>query len=120
MSGSVIRNAIVDLRRMTLRSAKRRRPPPAIESASTAASTILTLLRASYVSRAQRSTKWCAADPGPLRSVAVPDQRRTAALRFALRRVRDTSHQSLAAAGALNPAKEPAAARGGAAIRPVG
>src|SRR5262249_39854243 len=26
------------------------------------------------VSRAQRSTKWCAADPGPLRSVAVPGQ----------------------------------------------
>src|SRR5262249_2292789 len=31
-----------------------------------------------WVSRAQRSTKWCAADPGPLRSVAVPDQRCTA------------------------------------------
>src|SRR5438445_135319 len=29
------------------------------------------------VSRAQRSTKWCAADPGSLRSVAVPDQRRS-------------------------------------------
>jgi hypothetical protein len=28
-------------------------------------------LAASRVSRAQRSTKWCAADPGPLRSVAV-------------------------------------------------
>jgi hypothetical protein len=27
---------------------------------------------------------------GPLRSVAVPDQRRTAPLRFALHRVRDT------------------------------
>ena len=42
------------------------------------------------VSRAQRSTKWCAADPGPLRSVAVPDQRCTASLRYALHRVRDT------------------------------
>src|SRR2546427_8778669 len=29
------------------------------------------------VSRAQRSTKWCAADPGPFQSLAVPDQRRT-------------------------------------------
>src|SRR5215813_11953348 len=59
MSGSVIRNAIVDLRRMTLRSAKRRRPPPAIESASTAASTILTLLcghRLNHMSRAQRGS----------------------------------------------------------------
>jgi len=37
----------------------------------------------SSVSRAQRSTKWCAADPGPLRSVAVPDQRCTAPLCFA-------------------------------------
>jgi hypothetical protein len=27
------------------------------------------------VSRAQRSTQWCAADPGPFQSVAVPDQR---------------------------------------------
>jgi hypothetical protein len=66
------------------------------------------------VSRAQRSTseaKWCAADTdlgftrdrrsnarksgkldlrGSYRSVAVPDQRRTASLRFALRRIRDT------------------------------
>jgi hypothetical protein len=42
------------------------------------------------VSRAQRSTKWCAADPGSLRSVAVPDQRCTASLRCALHRIRDT------------------------------
>src|SRR5262249_16954229 len=59
MSGSVIRNAIVDLRRMTLRSAKRRRPPPAIESASTATSTMLTLLcshRLNHMSRAQRGS----------------------------------------------------------------
>src|SRR6266511_5383655 len=45
------------------------------------------------VSRAQRSTseaKWCAADPGSSQSVAVPDQRRTAPLRFALHRIRDT------------------------------
>src|SRR5262249_39517602 len=114
MSGSVIRNAIVDLRRMALRSAKRRRPPPSIGSASTAASTMLTLL---MVSRAQRSTKWCAADPGPPRTLAVPDQRCTASRRFALHRIRDTWN---AAAGALNPVKEPAAARGGAAIRRVG
>src|SRR5439155_21002212 len=47
----------------------------------------------SSVSRAQRSTseaKWCAADPGSSQSVAVPDQRRTAPLRFALHRIRDT------------------------------
>jgi hypothetical protein len=30
------------------------------------------------VSRARRITQWCAADPGPLRSVAVPEQRCTA------------------------------------------
>ncbi len=66
------------------------------------------------VSRAQRSTseaKWCAADTdlgftrdrrlnarksgmpdlrGSSESVAVPDQRRTAPLRFALHRIRDT------------------------------
>jgi len=42
------------------------------------------------VSRAQRSTKWCAADPGPFQSVAVPDQRCTAPLRYALHRIRDT------------------------------
>jgi zinc protease len=42
------------------------------------------------VSRAQRSTKWCAADPGSLRTVAVPDQRCTAPLRCALHRIRDT------------------------------
>src|SRR5262245_39679393 len=49
--------------------------------------------RRALVSRAQRSTsaaKWCAADPGSLRSVAVPDQRCTAPLRYALHRVRDT------------------------------
>ena len=44
------------------------------------------------VSRAQRSTKWCAADPGPLRTElwAVPDQRCTAPLCYALHRIRDT------------------------------
>jgi len=42
------------------------------------------------VSRAQRTTKWCAADPGPSQSEAVPDQRRTAPLRFTLRRIRDS------------------------------
>ena len=42
------------------------------------------------MSRAQRSRKWCAADPGPFRSVAVPDQRCTASLALALRRIRDT------------------------------
>jgi hypothetical protein len=41
-----------------------------------------------WVSRAQRSTKWCAADPGSSRWMAVPDQRRTAE---ALRRIRDTA-----------------------------
>ncbi len=44
------------------------------------------------VSRAQRSTKWCAADPGPFQSVAVPDQRCTASLALALRRIRDTRY----------------------------
>ena len=42
------------------------------------------------VSRAQRSTKWCAADPGSLQSVAVPDQRCNATPRSALHRIRDT------------------------------
>src|SRR5262249_46837528 len=63
------------------------------------------------VSRAQRSTQWCAADTdlgltrdrrpharksgkpdlrGPFQSVAVPDQRCTAPPRYALHRVRDT------------------------------
>ncbi len=42
------------------------------------------------VSRAQRSTQWCAADPGPPQSVTVPDQRCTAPLRYALHRIRDT------------------------------
>jgi hypothetical protein len=56
MSGSVIKNAMVDFRRIAVRSEKRRRPPPAIESASTAASTMLKLLRASYASRALGST----------------------------------------------------------------
>ena len=37
------------------------------------------------VSRAQRSTKWCAAGPGPFQSEAVPDQRCTATLRAAPR-----------------------------------
>jgi len=49
--------------------------------------------RGALVSRAQRSTseaKWCAADPGSLRSVAFPDQRCTAPLRYALHRIRDT------------------------------
>jgi len=50
------------------------------------------------VSRAQRSAseaKWCAADPGSLRSVAVPDQRCTAPLRYALHRLRDTRYGRL-------------------------
>ena len=34
--------------------------------------------RGALLSRAQRSTKWCVADPGPFQSVAVPDQRCTA------------------------------------------
>jgi len=60
MSGSVIKNAMVDLRRIAVRSEKRRRrPPPAIESASTAASTMLALLcghRLNHMSRAQRGS----------------------------------------------------------------
>jgi hypothetical protein len=65
----------------------------------------------SRVSRAQRSTKWCAADPGPFQSVAVPDQRCHSAsktrvtalmapLRYALHRVRDTRWRRTAAARA--------------------
>src|SRR6266508_1076434 len=49
--------------------------------------------KSAHMSRAQRSTseaKWCAADPGPFKSVAVPDQRCTAPLHFALHRIRDT------------------------------
>jgi hypothetical protein len=48
--------------------------------------------RRAPVSRAQSSTKWCAADPGPFQSVAVPDQRCTASLALALHRIgtRDT------------------------------
>jgi len=46
--------------------------------------------RRALVSRAQRSTKWGAADPGPFQSVAVPDQRRTASLTLALHGIRDT------------------------------
>jgi hypothetical protein len=66
------------------------------------------------VSRAQRSTKWCAADTdlgftrdrrpyarksgkpdlrGPFQSVAVPDQRCTAPLCSALHRIRDTRYR---------------------------
>src|SRR6266508_4013099 len=42
-------------------------------------------------SAARNEVKWCAADPGPLRSVAVPDQRcSTRASALALHRVRDT------------------------------
>jgi len=33
------------------------------------------------VSRAQRSTQWCGADPGPFRSLTVLDQRCTARAR---------------------------------------
>jgi hypothetical protein len=51
------------------------------------------------VSRAQRSTKWCAADPGPFQTATVPDQRCTAPLRYALHRIRDT--QASDAFGAL-------------------
>ena len=51
------------------------------------------------MSRARRSTKWCAADPGPPQSVAVPGQRCTAPLRCALHRIRDT--QASDAFGAL-------------------
>jgi hypothetical protein len=47
-------------------------------------------MRGARVSRAQRSTKWCAADPGSFQSVAVPDQRCTASLPLALHRIRDT------------------------------
>jgi hypothetical protein len=56
------------------------------------------------VSRAQRSTseaKWCAADPGPSKFMAVPDQRRVAPLRFALRRIPDT--QSVAQGTLVGP-----------------
>src|SRR5258708_1760794 len=56
--------------------------------------------RGALVSRAQRSTKWCAADPGPFQSVAVPDQRCTAPLCFALHRVRDTRWRRTVAARA--------------------
>ncbi len=52
-------------------------------------------LRIGHVSRARRSTKWCAADPGPrfeasIKATGVPDQRCTVPLRFTLHRVRDT------------------------------
>src|SRR5262245_57225647 len=44
------------------------------------------------VSRAQRSTQWCAAEPGPLHTelLAVPVLQRTVPLRYTLRRARDT------------------------------
>jgi hypothetical protein len=51
-------------------------------------------LAATLVSRAQHSTseaKWCAADPGPFQTVAVPDQRCITSLTLALHRIRDTS-----------------------------
>src|SRR5260370_11242934 len=120
MSGSVIKNAMVDLRRMAVRNEKRRRPLAAIAGACSVASTILTLL-SDHVSRAQRSTSraftpvfagyggalqtpiWFTRDRrpyarksgkpdlrGPFQSVAVPDQRCIAPLRYALHRVRDT------------------------------
>src|SRR5262249_26215563 len=164
MSGSVIRNAIVDLRRMTLRSAKRRRPPPAIESASTAASTMLTLLcghRLNHMSRAQRGSlargggegvrgrhkrvharlrrataaRWVRGNKRhhlqaelrfarvlPLTRPSLRSGHPLPASRgegFALHRIRDTWLKVIAAAGALHPAKEPAAARGGAAPAPA-
>jgi hypothetical protein len=50
---------------------------------------------AQLVSRAQRATKWCAAEPGPsflgTKITGVPDQRCIVPLRFTLHRVRDTS-----------------------------
>src|SRR6478672_2520696 len=55
MSGSVIKNAMVDLRRIAARNEKRRRVLAAIAGACSVASTILTLL-SNHVSRAQRST----------------------------------------------------------------
>jgi hypothetical protein len=39
---------------------------------------------------AQRSTKWCAADPGSSCGAWAPDQRSTAPLRYALHRARGT------------------------------
>jgi hypothetical protein len=55
------------------------------------------------VPRAQRSTQWCAADPGS-RSMWTPDQRRTVPLRFTLRRIRGASD---IAAATLQPAIDP-------------
>jgi hypothetical protein len=55
------------------------------------------------VPRAQRSTQWCAADPGS-RSMWAPDQRRTVPLRFTLRRIRGAPD---IAAATLQPAIDP-------------
>src|SRR5215831_18652515 len=83
-------------------------PSPTLHSVPRAAQrTVFTKI--DLVSRAQRSTKWCAADPGPFQPVAVPDQRctvpRWGAPRaphprhkiescFALHRIRDTNRRS--------------------------
>jgi hypothetical protein len=56
--------------------------------------------------------EWCAADPGPLRTVAVPDQRcTTRASALALHRIRDTTLQfhllSLAAQSSAPTSRDP-------------
>ena len=47
-----------------------------------------------YARLRRAMAKWCAADPEPLRAVAVPDQRCTATRCFALHRIRDTSDRA--------------------------
>src|SRR5207247_10648942 len=53
--------------------------------------------RVSCVSRAQRSTKWCAADPGPLRTPSLERSRISGApfraCALTLHRIRDTQSQ---------------------------
>src|SRR5262249_58147019 len=112
MSGSVIRNAIVDLRRMAWRSAKRRLVLAAIAGTCSAASAMLKRLMLAGI-RAANSV--CALSPA--------GRGRAARLWHPERVSHDDSvavRPDIAAAGALNPAKEPAAARGGGAVRPVG
>src|SRR5262245_31726956 len=46
-------------------------------------------------SAAWSAAEWCAADPGPLRAVAVPDQQCTVSLPLALHRIRDTYSPAL-------------------------